>query len=339
MPGEDLVAVSYPVDDEFIRINTEVLDGLARVVFLHGRPEDERREILRGAEAVIGWNLNRELAASSWRDARRVRFAQLLSAGADGLDFAAIPERLVLASNVGAYAKPIAEHVMAMTLALARRLPQRHAALAVGEFNQQEPLLTLDGAVCAILGFGGIGTATATLMRAFGMRIHAVNSSGRTSEPADWAGTLADLDRVLTVADVLVIALPLTVATRGLLGARELALMKPAAILVNVSRAAIVDERALYEHLRDHPEFSAGIDAWWQEPSADTAFRTGYPFFGLPNVIGSPHNSGIVPGVLQSAARKAAENVNRFLRGEAVTGLIRREDYLQPGAAARPADR
>lgn len=328
MARERLVAVSYPADSEFTRINTEVLDGRARVVFLHGRPAGERQQALAQADALICWNLRRELPPDAWPETPRLRFVQLLSAGADALDFAAIPPRLVLASNVGAYAEPIAEHVLAMTLALARRLPQRHAGLARGEFNQWQPLLTLDGAVCAVLGFGGIGSATARLMRPFGARIHAVNSSGVTSEPVDFAGTLADLDRVLAAADVLVIALPLTKATRGLLGARELALMKPTAILVNVSRAAIVDEGALYAHLRGHPEFCAGIDTWWHEPTPDSGFATGYPFFDLPNLIGSPHNSGIVPGVLVSAARRAATNVRRFLDGEPVTGVIRREDYL-----------
>ena len=332
MPNERLVAVSYPVDGDMTRINTDVLAADAGVAFLQQRGEDERREILRQAEVLIGLNLRRELPEAAWQDVPDLRFVQLLSAGADTVDFAAIPQRLMLASNVGAYAKPIAEHVMAMALALARRLPQRQAALARGEFNQSEPLLTLDGAVCAILGFGGIGKATARLMRAFGARIHAVNSSGRTSEPVEFAGTLADLDGVLAAADVLVIALPLTTATRGLIGARELGLMKPTAILVNVSRAAIVDEGPLYRHLRDNPRFCAGIDAWWHEPGGwrgpDEGFFTDYPFFDLPNLIGSPHNSGIVAGVLPAAARMAAENVGRFLHGEAVTGVVRREDYL-----------
>jgi glycerate dehydrogenase len=220
----------------------------------------------------------------------------------------------------------MAEHVLAMTLSLAKRLPQRHAALAAGRFDQRH-LLTLRGAVCAILGYGGIGIATARLMRAFGARIYAVNRSGRTSEPADFTGTLADLGAVLAAADVLVICLPLTLATRGLIGAGELALMKPTAILVNVARGAIVDEAALYEHLRTHPEFTVGIDAWWEEPAGGGAFKTAYPFFGLPNFIGSPHNSGLVPGTLPEAARRAAQNVGRYLRDQPVTGLVRREDY------------
>ena len=136
MTREPLVAVSYPVDEEFTRINTGVLGGCARVAFLHGRPEGEFREVLRQADVLIGWHLGGELPAGTWPDSPRLRFVQLLSAGADSVDFAAIPERLALASNVGAYAAPMAEYVMAVTLALARRLPQRHADLARGESGQ-----------------------------------------------------------------------------------------------------------------------------------------------------------------------------------------------------------
>jgi phosphoglycerate dehydrogenase-like enzyme len=331
MPGERLVAVSYPVDDEFMQINTGVLSAGAEVAFLAGRDEQERRQVLGQAGALIGMRLSQELPPGALDGASRLGFIQLMPAGADGVDFAAIPERIVIASNVGAYAKPIAEHVMAMTLALARRLPQREAAMAAGDFDQQHPLHTLDGAVCAVLGFGGIGKATATLMRAFGARIYAVNHSGHSTEPTEFTGTLADLDQVLAAADVAVISLPLTRATRGLIGARELALMKPDAILVNVARGAIVDERALFEHLSGNPEFCAGIDAWWHEPGPHSGFYTDYPFLTLPNVIGSPHNSGIVAGTLQTAARMAAENVRRYLRGEPLTGLVRRADYVSPG--------
>ena len=195
MATDPLVAVSYPADDEFAQINTRVLDGSARVAFLHGRPDDEVREVLGQADVLLGWHLGDELPAGALQDSARLRFVQLLSAGADSVDYAALPERLLLASNVGAYAQPMAEYVMAVTLALARRLPQRHAEMARGEFGMWKPVLTLDGAVCVILGFGGIGKAAARMMRAFGARIHAVNTSGASSEPTDFIGTLADLDQ------------------------------------------------------------------------------------------------------------------------------------------------
>ncbi len=334
MAQERLVAVSYPADEQFARINSEVLAEHAEVARTYELDDERRRQILRRAEVLLAWELPKEIPAGSLRDAPRLRFVQLLSAGVDAVDFSALPGKLLVASNAGAYAGAMSEHVLAMTLSLAKRLPQRHAALAAGRFDKWEPSLTLDGAVCAILGFGGIGTVTARLMRAFGARIYAVNRSGRTSEPAEFVGTLADLDRVLAAADVLVISLPLTLATRGLLGSREFALMKQTAIVVNVARGAIIDQGALYEHLRTHPRFGAGIDTWWDEPAGDGPFRTDYPFFGLPNVIGSPHNSSIVPGTMLSAARIAAGNVRRYLQGEAVTGVVNRADYI-PGRPDR----
>ncbi|HEY1004684.1 MAG TPA: hypothetical protein VGD83_34110, partial [Streptosporangiaceae bacterium] len=159
MARGSLVAVTYPVDGDFVQINTSVLDGLAEVAFLDGRPDAEVRDTLGQADVLIGWHLGQELPAGVLQASPGLRLIQLLSAGADSVDFAAIPERLTLASNVGAYADPMAEYVMAMALALARRLPQRHADLAKGEFKMWERVLTLDGAVCAILGFGGIGRA------------------------------------------------------------------------------------------------------------------------------------------------------------------------------------
>jgi phosphoglycerate dehydrogenase-like enzyme len=329
MARERLVAVSYPVDEDHVRINSEILD--AEVAYTYELDDAHRMEVLRRAEVLVAWDLSREVPAGALAKASGLRLVQLLSAGVDAIEFSVIPDRLVIASNAGAYAGAMSEHVLAMTLSLAKRLPQRHAAMAAGRYDKWEPLLTLDGATCGILGFGGIGTATARLMRAFGARIHAINRTGRTSEPVEFAGTLADLDQVLAAADVLLVALPLTLATRGLLGKRELALMKPNAILVNVARGAIIDQGALYDHLRAHPQFGAGIDTWWDEPTGDALFRTDYPFFDLPNLIGSPHNSSIVAGTMLSAAGVAAWNVRRYLQGDEVKGVVRRSDYVLPG--------
>jgi phosphoglycerate dehydrogenase-like enzyme len=328
MAQDRLVAVSYPADDEFTAINTEVLASDADVVFTYELDEARRAEAVRHADALLAWEQQKEIPAAGLSEPSRLRLVQFLSAGVDAVDFAALPEWLAVASNAGAYAGAVSEHAVAMTLSLAKRLPQRHAALVAGRFDKWSPSLTLDGAICGIVGFGGIGMATAHKLKAFGARIYAVNRSGRTTEPAEFSGSLADLDVILRAADVLVISLPLTLATRGLIGARELALMKTNAILVNVARGPIIDQQALFEHLRAHPDFFAGIDTWWNEPAADEPFRTEYPFLDLPNVLGSPHNSSIVPGTMLSAARIAAENVRRYLRGEEVRGVVRRSDYL-----------
>ena len=139
---------------------------------------------------------------------------------------------------------------------------------------------------------------------------------------------MEDLDALLGATDILVISLPLTRTTDGLIGRRELSLMKPDAILVNVARGPIIDEDALYEHLEHNPSFSAGIDAWWQEPRGERAFATRRPFLNLPNVIGSPHNSGMVAGSLTEAAARAADNVARHLRGEPIRNLVNLSDYV-----------
>jgi phosphoglycerate dehydrogenase-like enzyme len=222
----------------------------------------------------------------------------------------------------------MAEHAVAMALSLLKRLPQNHALLAEGIWNQHVENRTIAGAECAILGFGGIGKATGRLLRALGARIHAVNTTGRTDEDVDFVGTLDDLDAVLSRADVVLITLPLTLRTRGLIGARELGQMRPDGCIVNVARGAIVDEAALYEHLRQHPDFSAAIDTWWIEPFNDGEFRVDHPFFELPNLLGSPHNSGMVPGVMHDATRRGGANILRFLGGQPVTGVVRVQDYI-----------
>jgi phosphoglycerate dehydrogenase-like enzyme len=277
---------------------------------------------------VRAWVLGAELRPEELAQLGSTALIQLMSAGVDRVPFDQIPEGVAVASNAGAYAEPMAEHVLALALALAKRLPQEHDALARGVFDQQTPTRSIRGSLVGILGFGGIGQACARLFQALGARVHAINRSGRTDAPVDQIATMNTLDELLRDADIVVVSLPLTRATDGLIGRRELSLMKPDAILVNVARAAIIDEDALYEHLERNPSFSAGIDAWWQEPRGQGAFATRRPFLNLPNVIGSPHNSAIVAGSLTESAARAADNVARHLRGEPVRNLVDRSDYV-----------
>ena len=325
--GPRTVAVSFPASPEFQSALADVLGGAATLAFLAGQEDEDRRASLGTADALMCWNLERELTGPELAGARAVRFVQLLSAGADHVPFERIPDWVVVASNAGAYAEPMAEHVVAMASALAKRLAQKHAELARGVFRQRPYNLRIEGSVCGILGLGGIGKAAAHRFRDLGASIHAINTTGATEEPVDFVGTLAQLDAVLGASDILVVALPLTRQTRDLIGKRELGLMKPEAILVNVARAAIIDEGALYQHLREHPEFTVAIDVWWQEPFEHGDFRTDFPFFELPNFLGSPHNSAFVPGVELEGVRRAAENVLRYLEGQPIAGVVRRDDY------------
>jgi phosphoglycerate dehydrogenase-like enzyme len=301
---------------------------LREVRYLTELAAGSRADAIASARAVLSWGPSREFNPGELEQLGPGGLLQLLSAGVNHVPFERIPAEVTIASNAGAYSEPIAEHVLAMALALAKRLPQNHAGMRRGEFDQETDNLAIRGAVVGILGFGGIGQASAELFSALGARIYALNRSGLTDREVEFVGTVDELDRVLTAADVLVVSLPLTRASRGLIGARELSLMKPEAILVNVARAAIIDEDALYQHLVANPRFSAGIDTWWQEPREGGSFSPRLPLLELTNVLGSPHNSGMTPGALDHATRLAAENVARFLRGEPVHGVVDRTDYV-----------
>lgn len=322
------IVVTYNASTEQKALLLEMLGSEASLTFLNELAPAQREQSLEHATVLLSWNFPREILPQDYPRLQQVSFIQLLSAGADHMPFADLPPHILVASNPGAYATPMAEHVLAMTLALAKRLLVENQKLRNGEFDQFTPNRSLSGMTAGILGFGGIGQATARLMRACGMRIFAINTSGTSPESTDFLGTLRDLEHVLRESDVVVISLPLTRATRGLIGKEELAWMKPDAILVNVARGAILDEEALYSHVKSHPSFLLGIDAWWTEPFLHGHFRMEYPFLELPNVLGSPHNSAVVPHVLVNAAQGAAANVKHFLKGEQVMGMARREDYL-----------
>lgn len=215
-----------------------------------------------------------------------------------------------------------------MTLALSKRLLKNHNKLAQGEFNQFEVNKMLADSTVGIIGFGGIGRAAAKLFRCLGCRIYAINTSGKTEEEVDFVGNLKGLEYVLRESDVVILSIALNKQTYNLIGKRELGWMKHDAILVSVARGALIDEEALYEHLKSCPDFTAGIDAWWVEPFGKGYFRMDHPFCGLPNFLGSPHNSAMVPGVISKASALAAQNVIDFLHGEEIRGVVSREQYL-----------
>lgn len=257
-----------------------------------------------------------------------LRVIQTVSAGVDGLPFQQIPERVTVLSNAGAYAEPIAEHVFAMILALYKELYPNHQLLRQGVFNQKKPTEELAGKIMGVLGYGGIGRAVAKRAKCFGVTVYALNRRGLGDEYVDRMFDPSGLEEFLSSVDILVVALPLTKATANMLDARALNLMKEDALLVNVGRAGVIVERDLYEHLRKHPSFKAALDVWWNEPRGGEGFKQNYPFLELPNVLGSPHNSGVVKNFFPRAVASAARNLALFLKGEGYKNVVKREDYV-----------
>lgn len=322
------IAITYDMDERGRGLVAQELAGAAQAIFLTDLDDAARGDALRHADAVLARS-TRELRAGELALLQHIKLLQFVTAGIDHVPLADLPQGVPVASNAGAYAEPMAEHAMAMALAAAKRLLTEHAALTRGEFNQFARNRMLAGGVCGILGFGGIGVAVARLARAFGMQVHAINRRGHTDEAIDWIGTPEQLDALLSAADLLIVSTPLTPATLGLLGAQQLARMKPNAILVNVARGEIIDEPALFARLQANPQFTACIDAWWVEPVRHGTFRMDYPFLTLPNVIGSPHNSAAaVAGSGVTGLRRALGNIRRVLAGEPPLHLVGVQDRM-----------
>lgn len=322
-----VVAITFRAD-ESRAVLEETLGDLAELRYLAGLEDSTTRlERAKAADILFCLGPRMELGNGDWRSGARWRFIQTLSAGVDHVPLERLPPGIPIACNAGGFADAMAEHILAMVLALTKKLLPKHQALTRGEFDQLAITGTLRGKTCGILGFGGIGKETARLLRFLDVRIEAINSSGTTDEEVVFCGTLQDLEEVMRRADVLLVALPLTHTTENLIRARELAWLKPDAMIINVARGEIIDQQALYEHLRNNPDASAGIDAWWVEPFRHGEFRIDFPFFELPNVLGSPHNSPRVPDGNRNSVRHAAENIARFIQGETPASLVDRQRH------------
>jgi phosphoglycerate dehydrogenase-like enzyme len=256
-----------------------------------------------------------------------LKLIQSTRAGVDVLRFEDIPERVIICGNIGAYGDQIAEHVFGMVLYFARNIGVSNAALSKGEWQVPDSMF-LRGKNILVVGAGGIGEPVGRLANSFGMQTVGVNSTGRSVPGFETVVGQDKIDDSLMNADVVVIALPLTVKTFHLFDKARLNKMKRTAILVNVARGYIIDERALYQHLKNNPNFKSGLDVWWHYPKKGEKFAQKYPFLELPNFVGTPHDSGIVPETEEIALLSAIENIGRFERGEKLKGVMNRNDYL-----------
>jgi phosphoglycerate dehydrogenase-like enzyme len=323
------ILVTYQPEAEERQIYREILEDLAQIHYLKDEPRRDQTKRLKTADIIIALSFSqKEIDAAQIALLPNVRFIQLIYAGADNIPFELVPPEIILASNAGAFARPIAEHVLALSLALAKKIIPKNKLLQEGRFDRSGFNQEIRGGTCGIVGLGGNGQEIAKTMQAMGMRVYGINRSGQTDRPVEFIGTVADLQKVLQDSDVVVVTTPLTRATRNMIAEKQLGWMKKDAILINVGRGDVINQKALYAHLKAHPDFRAGIDTWWAEPAGKEAFKLDYPFFELPNIIGSPHIADHVPGAILHATRRALENVRNFLLDNELHGVLKREDYL-----------
>ncbi|HEY1782880.1 MAG TPA: D-2-hydroxyacid dehydrogenase [Roseiarcus sp.] len=279
------------------------------------RTSEELERRARDADVLVVSGLWRNALLES---APKLRFVQSFSAGTDQFDKALFVKRGVrLASAQGANERAVAEHAIALMLALTRQLhlarDNQQARLwrgMIGDraLREQE----LGGKTLAIVGLGRIGMRLAALARAFDMRVIGVRRAARLEpEVADEVVAQADLAQALARADVVALTCPLTPETEGMIGAAALAALKPGALLINVARGKVVDEAALLAALADGRVRGAALDCFPEEPlPPDSAFWT------LPNVVITPHAAGETERYERNVVDILVDNIDRLLRGE-----------------------
>lgn len=249
--------------------------------------------------------------------AGRLKLFQLLSAGYDWLDLDAFRRAGVpVATNEGANAVSTAEHTVLLMLALLKALPVHHAATAAGRWLGMEHtmrLRELRGRTVGLVGFGRIAQQVARRVRAFDARVLYTKPRRAGEDEERAAGAeYREFDALLAETDVLSLHAPLSPATRGLVDARALALVRPGSWLVNTARGALVDEHALVDALRSGHLAGAALDAFAHEP-----LDPGSPLLALPNVVLTPHVAGVTRDAWAERLAIAWGNVARVCAGEA----------------------
>jgi D-3-phosphoglycerate dehydrogenase len=226
---------------------------------------------------------------------------------------------IAVANTPGANSRSVAEHAIALLFALAKRIPAADRATREGDFDikYRGGLVELEGLTFGVVGMGSIGRITAGLAHALGMRVIAYSRrdwDGPHLPPAERAATL---DNLLAASDVVSLHLPARAETTGLIGRRELGLMRRSAFLINTGRGAVVDEAALIEALTGGAIAGAGLDVF-----ASETMPIDYPLLALPNVVLTPHSAASTEGGLRRMALAAAQSVLDVLAGRRPSSLV-----------------
>lgn len=272
------------------------------------RPSDELRELLRD---VVGAIVSSERFDSALlEECQRLRVIARTGVGFDSIDLeAATRAGIVVTTTPGANEESVADHTLALLLGIVRRLVELNSSVRRGEWKRSSSDLPteLHASTVGIVGFGRIGRAVACRVEAFGATVIVSDPALESSCP---------LDELLPRVDAVTLHLPLSSETRHLIGARELALMRPEAILINTSRGGVVDEDALVAALSSGALRGAGLDVFEEEPPVGSALLE------LPNVLLSPHNAGLSDKAARRMNEAAVRSVLNVLADRRPEGAL-----------------
>ncbi|HJP28003.1 MAG TPA: 2-hydroxyacid dehydrogenase [Dehalococcoidia bacterium] len=283
---------------------------------------------LAGADVYIGTDFTAEMGAA----ADSLKAILIAAAGYDRVEPAAVPEGVIVA-NAYHHEAPIAEWVMAVAVALDHELFASERTLRNGDWSHWPSrwgsYRELCGRTFGIIGYGAIGKRVARLANAYDMKVIAAGRRPETGDEAradgvEYGSGTEAMDRVLKEADFVLVSTPLIDATRGLIGEREIGLMRNDAYLINPARGHIIDEKALYDALASKLIAGAAIDTWYEYPVGDDdqPRPSKYPFWELGNIVMTPHHSGATFGTRNRRAATVAANIDRLTKGQPLENVL-----------------
>jgi phosphoglycerate dehydrogenase-like enzyme len=254
--------------------------------------------------------------------AESLRWVQLLSAGVDRILAQPVRDAVTITNVAGMHATPIGEWVMSFLLMHAKQMPRALDNQRQSHWERYRTATNLRGATVGIVGLGGIGREVARLCDAFGARVIATRRSAASGESiphVDEVYPLSDLHALLGAADYVVLSMPLTDETRGMIGAAEFDAMRSTGMLVNIARGPVVDWEAMLAALREERIGAVYTDVTVPEPLSD-----GDPSWDVPNLIITPHVSGFFPDYVPAAAEIFIDNLRRYVAGEPLRNVVDR---------------
>jgi len=289
--------------------------------------EQDRKQLSRRLECAdamvsMDWPAGMPMAP-------QLKLLQLPGAGTDAVDFNAVPA-MATVCNVYEHEIGIAEYVLATMLQWVIPLTKLENAIRRGEWQGSHlygPVhQELFDKTLGIVGYGRIGREVSQRAKAFGMHVLACSHTERNGDGSvESVESMARLDAMLHQCDFVLLALPLTEATRTIIDARRLALMKSTAVIINVARGALIDEEALFTACRDHKIGGAIIDTWYRYPATRTepCQPSRFPFHQLDNIIMTPHASAWTDRLAPRRNRLIARNLDRLARNEPLINVVR----------------